>query len=167
MTTQLTIRAAAGPDMAEIDALLARSYPALLKDHYPPSLLVTAVPIISRAQPRLIASGTYFVVVDRNKIVGAGGWTGERSVHGIASAADGHIRHVVTDHRQVRRGIGRALIRHIVSDARTSGVRRLECLSTLMAVPFYAACGFTTLGELRVALRPGIEFPVVRMALQL
>jgi hypothetical protein len=37
---------------------------------------VLALPIISRARPELLASGTYFVALDGNgRMVGAGGWT--------------------------------------------------------------------------------------------
>ena len=69
----LTVRSARASDLSEIDALLGRSYPVLLKGHYPPSVMVTAVPVISKAQPRLLASGTYFVVLDEDdRIVGAG-----------------------------------------------------------------------------------------------
>lgn len=78
-----------------------------------------------------------------------------------------HVRHVVTDHRRTRRGIGRALMRRILADAAADGVTAFECLSTRTAVSFYAACGFAELGPVMVALGPGIEFPAVRMARRL
>jgi hypothetical protein len=46
------IRATTKRDIAAVDALLARAYPRLLKGDYPPSTLVMAVPLISRAQSR-------------------------------------------------------------------------------------------------------------------
>ena len=49
----IRVRPAERSDMAAVDALLARSYPRLLKPDYPPSVLVTALPLISRAQPAL------------------------------------------------------------------------------------------------------------------
>lgn len=55
------VRSAAKGDIAAVDALLARTYPRLLKPDYPPSVLVTALPLISRAQPALVTSGTYYV----------------------------------------------------------------------------------------------------------
>jgi len=168
MSETLSIRAAIPADLPKIDALLSRSYPALLKDAYPPSTLVTAIPLISKAQPRLIASGTYFVVTDEDQIIGAGGWT--RAVPGSwarGSTAIGNIRHVVTDHRQTRRGIGRALMAHIIASARTSGVTQLDCFSTLMAEPFYQACGFETVAPIKVNLAPGIDFPAIRMQMTL
>ncbi|MEO1536451.1 MAG: GNAT family N-acetyltransferase [Pseudomonadota bacterium] len=164
MTRTFTIRTSTREDLDGVDALLRRSYSALLKKAYPPSLLVTAIPLISKAQPHLLASGTYYVVTDGPEIVGAGGWT--RAVpggRGNRSARVGHIRHVVTDHRRVREGIGRSLMDHIFAKARAAGVERLECLSTLMAVPFYSAVGFESLGQRTLSLRPGIDFPIVQM----
>jgi GNAT superfamily N-acetyltransferase len=165
----LTVRIAGSPDLAAIDALLARTYPRLLKADYPPSVLVLSLPIISRANPALVASGTYYVVEEAGAVVGAGGWT--RTVpagrRGAASARTAQVRHVVTDHRRTRRGIGRALMTRILEDAATDGVTAIECLSTRTAVPFYAACGFAELGAVSVGLAPGIDFPAVRMARRL
>ncbi len=169
MGATLTVRRADRHDLTEVDALLAQSYPVLLKDHYAPSILVTAIPHISRAQPRLLASGTYFVVENESgHIVGAGGWTAVApGTDRIDAPKTGHIRHVVTDHRLIRSGVGRALMDQVFSSARASGMEQLDCLSTLMAVPFYAACGFVEEGPVSVNLKPGIEFPAILMRCKL
>jgi len=164
MTETLTIDVATPADLAAVDALLARSYPVLLKPDYPPSVLVTALPLISRAQPRLLASGTYFVARAGEEIVGAGGWNAGAPAGAVSAGGIGHIRHVVTDHRRTRQGIGRALMDRVFATARAAGVRHLACQATRTAVPFYAAVGFETLCEINVPLRPGIVFPAVRMA---
>ena len=44
-----------------------------------------------------------------------------------------------------------------------AGMRRLDCLATRAAVPFYAALGFQDQGGVDVPLRPGIVFPAIRM----
>ena len=165
MDDLLTIRTTRRDDLSEIDALFQRSYPALLKDHYPPSLMVMAIPLIARANPALITSGRYFAVRDGSgRIVGAGGWSSVDPRRARSGApTTGHIRHVVTDHRRTREGIGRALMGHIFDHARGEGVMRLDCLSTRMAVPFYSACGFEEVGPVTIDLRPGIEFPAVLM----
>ncbi|MGR3758674.1 GNAT family N-acetyltransferase [Roseobacteraceae bacterium NS-SX3] len=156
------IRTSRAADLGAIDTLLARSYPKLLKADYPPSVLVTALPRLSRAQPALVGCGTYYVAEERGKILGAGGWTPDRQRQGL-----GHIRHLVTDHRAVRRGIGRALVNHALGTARAAGMREMECWSTRTAEPFYAALGFVAEGPLEVTLAPGIQFPAVRMRLRL
>lgn len=170
MAGDVEIRAAGRRDIAAIDAMLARSYPVLLKPDYAPSVLVTALPLISRAQPGLITSGTYYVATKPDgTIVGAGGWTRAAPPGGNAAQASGlaHIRHVVTDHREIRSGIGGALMRHVISTAKADGIRRLECFSTLTAVPFYSAVGFVKAGSTDVQLRPGITFPAVAMFMNL
>ena len=58
MLDTLVLRPATPDDFADVDALLARSYPALLKHDYRPSVLVTAVPVLARANPALVGSGT-------------------------------------------------------------------------------------------------------------
>ena len=150
-------------DLAAVGALLARAYPKLLKADYPPSVLVTALPLISRAQPSLLSCGTYYVAqTPEGDILAAGGWTPDRKVRG-----KGHIRHVVTDDRAVRRGIGRALITHALDNARAAGTTQMECWSTLTAEKFYQSLGFVTLGPMDAPLQPGISLPSLRMMLQM
>lgn len=165
MATALTLRRATAADIAAVDTLLARSYPALLKADYPPSVMVTALPIISRAQPGLVVSGSYFVVEsDAGTLLGSGGWTAAPPRGEARGPSLAHVRHVVTDHRHIRRGIGRYLMTHVLDTARQAGHARLSCLSTRTAVPFYAAMGFASEGEVGIDLRPGISFPAVRMS---
>ncbi|OUS36981.1 GNAT family N-acetyltransferase [Rhodobacterales bacterium 56_14_T64] len=152
------VRPSVKTDLPAVDALLARSYPKLLKADYPPSVLVTALPIISRARPELIGCGTYYVAEEAGQILGAGGWTRDRM-----RADKGHIRHVVSDDRALRRGVGRAILELAIETARQSGVVELECASTLTAVPFYEAMGFEREELLVIDLAPGIQFPAVRM----
>ena len=154
----IAVRPTTKSDLTAVDALLARSYPKLLKADYPPSVLVTALPLISRANPRLIGCGTYYVAEEEGAILGAGGWTPDRR-----DRERGHIRHLVTDDRHLRRGVGRALIDHSVELARSTGILRMECWSTRTAEPFYRRLGFVTLGPIDVPLAEGIVFPSLRM----
>ena len=154
----MLIRPSTKKDMAAVDALLARTYPKLLKADYPPSVLVTALPIISRARPELLVCGTYYVADEDGAIRGAGGWTLDAKNKSL-----GHIRHVVTDDRALRRGIGRGLMERSFAGARAAGVTRMECWATRTAVPFYEAVGFEVIGPIDVTLAGGIVFPSVRM----
>lgn len=157
------IRPTKKSDIPAVDALLAHSYPVLLKPDYPPSVMVTALPLISRARPELVGCGTYFGLWDNDQLVAAGGWTVMSPIGGAGAGDTGNIRHVVTDHRQTRRGFGRQLMTHIMNDAQTAGIGRLDCLSTRTAEAFYAAMGFTAIGPIDIELRPGIFFPAIRM----
>lgn len=164
----LIIRPAARGDIAAVDALLARSYPKLLKPDYPPSVLVTALPIISRANPELIASGTYYVAeLPDGQIAGAGGWTFSAPGQGRALSGRANVRHLVTDDRFTRRGIGKALMARIFKDATDAGALWMDCQATRTAVPFYMSVGFDLLNEINVVLSPGIHFPAVRMIKEL
>lgn len=157
MAESFALRVARPDDLARLDALFARSYPKLLKADYPPSVLVTALPLISKAQPKLLASGTYYVCESpEGDAIGAGGWT-------WAGRGRADVRHIVTDDRHTRRGVARAILRHSFAEARARGVRRLDCKSTYTAVPFYASLGFIEEGPIEVPLAPGITFPAVQM----
>jgi len=165
----MRIRPTTARDIAAVDALLSASYPVLLKPDYAPSVLVTALPIINRAQPALVSCGTYYGVFDGDALVGAGGWTrarpgGKADVKaGVGQPEVGHIRHVVTDYRRTREGIGRRLLQHITQQARGAGIRYLACQSTLTAAPFYRAMGFEGEQVIAVPLAAGIAFPAVSM----
>lgn len=153
------IRPSNAADLARVDALLARSYPRLLKADYPPSVLVTALPIISRAQPRLLTSGTYFVAeTEEGAIVGAGGWTPRGRVRGI-----GAVRHLVTSADHTRQGIATALMEQVFASARAAGIVHMECQATRTAVPFYRSVGFAERGAIAIDLAPGVTFPAIAM----
>lgn len=157
MDQTLTLRVAGRRDLAAIDALMARSFPRLLKEDYPPSVRVLAVPLISRANPLLVASGRYYLVATaEGAVVGAGGWS---ATGGTAA----HVRHLATDPAHLRRGIARAILERVLAACAAEGVSRLDCLATRTAVPFYAAMGFKAIGPVDVPLAPGIVFPAERM----
>jgi hypothetical protein len=87
---------------------LSESYPALLKPDYPPSVLVTALPLITRANPALLRSGTYFVAEDaEGRALAAGGWTYSAPQGGVGPRDLGHIRHVVAHPSMSRAGAWR------------------------------------------------------------
>jgi GNAT superfamily N-acetyltransferase len=168
MDQTLTLRAAVPSDLGGVDALLARSYPRLLAADYPPSVMVLALPIIARARPELLASGRYFVVADEaGRIVGAGGYSQDSPQRdgqtGEVRAGLAHVRHFAADPTRLRQGIARAIMGRVVEAAMAEGANGLECLSTRTAVAFYAAMGFAIIGPVQVPLRPGIDFPAVRM----
>ncbi|MEO8530039.1 MAG: GNAT family N-acetyltransferase [Deltaproteobacteria bacterium] len=160
---QLTIRLARPADLLELDALFARSYPFLLKHDYPPSVLVTALPLISKANPRLLGSGTYYVALREGCIIGAGGWSWAGPQGGPSPLNMAHVRHLVTDAAHVRQGVARCLMGYAMAKAVQGGARVLCCQSTRTAVPFYRALGFDVLGEVNITLKPGITFPAVDM----
>lgn len=163
MVHDITIRPTNTGDLPVVDALLAASYPVLLKPDYPPSVLVTCLPLITRARPELLRCGTYYIALDAEGALAAGGWTHGAPQGGVGPRDVGHIRHVVTHPKALRRGLARAILERSFRAARTSGVRWMMCQSTRTAEPFYASMGFQRRGEIEIMLRPGIGFPAVEM----
>ena len=163
----MELRVARPDDLGAVDALLSRAYPALLKFDYRPSVLVTALPIISRANPALMRSGTYWLAEADGRLLGAGGWTAAAPVAGEGGRGIAHVRHVVTHPSALRRGVARAILEAAMRQAAEAGMRGMTALSTRTAAPFYAALGFERIEEAEVPLRPGIAFPAVRMTRRL
>ena len=161
----IEVRQSNASDTFAIDTLLRRSYPRLLEPYYSPSVLVTAIPLIARANLKLVTSGTYFVALDtqaENALIACGGWTAQ-SPFGELEPGCAHIRHFGTDFQSLRKGAGSTIIRRCVAEARQAGFARLSCLSTTMAVAFYKKAGFQVIDETEIALRPGIVLPCVAM----
>lgn len=168
MDHTLTLRRARPSDLASVDRLLSRSYPRLLKEDYAPSVLVTALPLISRAKPDLLASGRYFVAeTDEGQVIAAGGWSLAAAGAGQFAPQTAHVRHVAVDPLRIRQGVGSTVMSEIIIDTLRHGIRWLDCLSTRTAIPFYDALGFRVMHEVDVPLAPGIVFPAVRMMRQI
>ncbi len=66
-----------------------------------------------------------------------------------------------------RRGLGRRLGQAVFGAARDAGLPRLKLDSSLNAVPFYEALGFSRLGSIDHRLRSGVVIPCVRMTKQI
>jgi GNAT superfamily N-acetyltransferase len=165
MSTAITIRPTTPRDLPRIDALLQVSYTTLLKPDYPPSVLVTALPLIARANPVLLRSGTYFLAEDgAGTALAAGGWSLSAPQGGVGPRDLGHVRHVTTHPDALRRGLASAVLERCFREARAAGLTWLLAQSTRTAVPFYRTMGFEDRAEIEVTLRPGITFPAVEMA---
>ncbi|MCK7610789.1 GNAT family N-acetyltransferase [Roseibium sediminicola] len=158
------IRVAAPHDEQAVSALLLKSYTALLRPAYDPATLEKALPLITKANPDLLASGSYYVACGEDgSIAGAGGWTKHSPTGRNETARNGNIRHFGTDPDAARRGIGRALMTRCLEEAAAAGLEELNCYSTLNGEAFYAACGFRTVEPFDVKLPGDVIFPSVRM----
>lgn len=165
MLSQITIRPTTSRDLPKLDTLLRESYPALLKADYPPSVLVTALPLISRANPALVRSGSYYMAEDaEGRALAAGGWSHSGPQGGVGPRDLGHIRHVATHPAALRRGLAAEILERCFREARAAGITWMMAQSTRTAVPFYRAMGFEERAEIEIMLRPGIAFPAVEMA---
>ena len=159
------IRIAKLTDSEAASALLIASYSSLLAAHYDRDLLGRALPHLTTANLTLLASGTYYVAEGGpGKVVGCGGWTAANPESGEITEGEAHIRHFATHPEWVRRGIGTTLLARCLSEARSTGTRKLYCCSTLNAERFYRASGFDTVGPIEVPMGPSLAFPGILMS---
>jgi len=154
------IRLATPGDASAVTALLEASYPKLFAAGYDPKILATALPRMTKANPRLLASGGFFLAESEDRqIVGCGGWSKERPGTNETREGEAHIRHFATHPDWLRRGIGRAMIARCVAQAKAAGIERFDCYSSLVAVDFYEAMGFTVVGPMTLELGLDVTLP--------
>lgn len=142
-----SLRVATPDDAGQVSALLDRSYSTAWASFYEADLIAAVRPYVTRANPKLLASGTYFVAMsDGGLAVGCGGWTHEAP--GTGALADGvtHIRHFATDPEWLRLGIAGAMLRRCMVEAKAGGAATLFADSARGAELFYASFGFETVG---------------------
>ena len=158
------IRTACPMDTNAVSILLEISYSRLLASSYDGNTLEQALPFMVKANPTLLASGTYYVAeAEPGTLVGCGGWTPAKPGSGEIVEGEAHIRHFAVHPDWIKRGIGTALLTRCITDARLVGIHKLHCFSTLNAEPFYRASGFRTIGLIDVRMGPNIAFPAVLM----
>jgi N-acetylglutamate synthase-like GNAT family acetyltransferase len=164
LPAELTVRVAAPKDAPAVTALLQASFPALMRPSYDPAVLSAALPLVTRANPALLSSGTYYVAeIAAGGLAGCGGWTRERPGSGEIVPGIAHIRHFATHVRWTGRCVGRAIYARCEEAARSAGVTRFEASAGLNAEGFYAALGFKTVRRIEVPMAPGLKLPAILM----
>ncbi|MEC9343218.1 MAG: GNAT family N-acetyltransferase [Pseudomonadota bacterium] len=158
------VRTATPADADAVTGLLTASYPVLMATAYDEAALAGALPAMTRANPALLTSGSFYVAEqDDGELAGCGGWTPERPGTGETEPGLGHIRHFATGPQWVGRGVGRALYQRCEEAARAAGIRRLECYASLNAEGFYQALGFKTIRRIEVPMGPDAVLPSILM----
>jgi GNAT superfamily N-acetyltransferase len=162
------IRIAIPTDFDAVGALLTASYSSLLTARYNSEVLARGLPHLTKANPTLLACGTYYVAErEPGNLVACGGWTAAKPGSEEIAEGEAHIRHFATHPEWTRQGIGSAVLARCISDARSVGIRKLHCCSTLNAELFYRAAGFNTIGPIDVELGPSLKFPGLLMSCEI
>lgn len=157
------IRIALPVDAAAVTELLLRTYPTLMASSYDAGLLAAALPVMTRANPELLASGKYYVAEEDGRLVGCGGWSLDQPGSGRIEAGLSHLRHFATDPEMTRRGIGRSIILRCAADAAAHGTTRFQAFAGLNAEPFYRSLGLKRLAVFDLAMGPTATLPAVLM----
>jgi N-acetylglutamate synthase-like GNAT family acetyltransferase len=164
MTKRYSIRVAEPADAEAVTALLKASYPVLMRQAYDEAILAAGLDAMTTANPKLLASGTYYLAESPiGRAVGCGGWTREAPGSSAVQSRVGHIRHFATDPAWAGLGIGRSIYAACEREARGAGVKEFTCYSSLNAAAFYAALGFENVGSIKVRLGAGVMLPGVLM----
>ena len=168
MHLDYAIRTATLEDAAAANELLQASYPRLMASSYDDKVLAPALKLITKANPFLLGSGTYYVAeLSTGALVGCGGWTMERPGASTVEPELAHVRHFAAHPDWTRRGVGRAIFNCCERAARAAGVMAFECWSSLNAETFYRALGFKRIREMDIELQPQVFFRAVLMRREL
>ena len=173
------VRLAQPDDVADLQALIARSARGLSIGYYTPAQIDAVVRHVFGVDTQLIADRTYFVIENHGQMVACGGWSRRRTLFGGDQAKSGpdplldpttdaaRIRAFFVDPGMARRGLGRRLMTECIRAARAAGFRALELVSTLHGEPLYAATGFSVIERFDLALPGDVLVPVTKMRLTL
>lgn len=162
------LRVATLEDEASVNELLQSSYPELMSASYEATVLAEALPLFTKANPSLLSAGTYYLADSgEHGVIGCGGWTRERPGTGELVPGLGHIRHFGTHASWTGRGVGRSIYAMCEEDARSAGVKRFECYSSLNGQRFYASLGFESVRRINVDLSSDVSVPGILMALSI
>jgi GNAT superfamily N-acetyltransferase len=157
-------RCAVPGDETAVSALLLASYSELMAKDHDPHTMAAALPAMVRANPSLLASGTFYVVDGpASSVFGCGGWTIAAPGTNMETAGLAHLRHFATHPAFVRQGIGRLIYNRCVEAARRAGVTRFQAFSSLTAVAFYASAGLSIIRPFDLALAGNVKMPAMLM----
>jgi GNAT superfamily N-acetyltransferase len=181
-TAPYSTRLARVDDVEEVEGLIHRSMWSLGARDYTPVQVASVLKYAMGVDTQLIRDGTYFVVVEpsTSRIVGAGGWSFRKLLHGGDGAKQpgdeapldpatepARIRAFFVDPAHARRGIARLLLDLCESKAREAGFTRMELAATLTGVNLYRACGFEVIERVESTLPDGVRAALVRMSKRL
>ena len=164
MGSDYQVRVATLKDAEAVDRLLQASYPELMASSYDEEALAPALKLMTKANPSLLGSGTYYLAeLSTGLLVGCGGWTLERPGTTTVEARIGHVRHFAVHPDWIRRGVGRAIFSVCERAARAAGVSVFECYSSLNGEKFYRALDFKRIREMDIELQRHVVLRAVLM----
>ena len=162
--TEFAVRLATPDDDLAVSGVLQASYPPLMAPDYDAELLAAALPIMTRANPKLLSGGRFRLAETGDGLaVGCGGWTPERPGTGKITPGLGHLRHFATHADWTGRSVGRSIYAACEEEARSSGVHRLQCYSSLNAQGFYSSLGFRPVRQFNMRMGRTLRLPSILM----
>ena len=173
------VRQATLDDREAITRLIADSARHLSREHYDDVQIEAAIASVFGVDSTLIEDGTYFVAEQDGTLIGCGGWSKRKTLHGGDQFSDrdtamidpanepSRIRAFFVHPEHARKGVARAILSVCEREAKAHGFRALELLSTLPGLKFYEANGYSPIGNFDLELANGVKIPFVPMRKQL
>lgn len=174
-----TPRLATLDDVPSLEELIPLSVRTLQAPYYSAAQMTAAMGPVFGVDRHLIHDGTYFVVENKNVIIGGGGWSQRKSLFGAdtARAAEDAMLDPATDPARIRaffihpdwarRGIGKTILAACESAIIAAGFPQAELVATLAGEPLYLVCGYSEVERYEVPMSGGLTLPVVRMTKRL
>jgi GNAT superfamily N-acetyltransferase len=171
----LRLRAAALSDVADLEALIARSARSLQLGDYTAVQIEAALNQVFGVDRQLIADGGYRVIEQGRELVACGGWSRRRTLFGADAAANrddelldpltepAKIRAFFVDPRFARRGLASRLLAESERAAAAYGFSAFELGATLTGQAFYLRHGYRALETIVAPLSQGQALTLVRM----
>lgn len=170
------LRPALPADTPAIATLIEASVRGLGGRHYSERQVESSLRHLFGVDSQMIADGTYVVVEDRGRVVGAGGWSRRRTPFGGDQAGavrdagfrdprrePAVLRAFYVHPDRARRGIGRRLVSAAEAAVWDAGFRRAELVSTLSGLALYRALGYADAEPVDITLPDGVVIEAVRM----
>jgi len=171
--TQLRLAQAA--DIANMEALIARSGIELSAGFYTEAQAAAVTEHVFGVDTQLVADQTYFLIERDGVLVACGGWSKRATLFGSDRAKTGpdplldpatqaaRIRAFFVEPSMARQGLGRTLMQHCQQQAAAAGFTTMELAATMPGVPLYRAGGFEVVEPFEITLPGDIQVPLARM----
>jgi GNAT superfamily N-acetyltransferase len=171
----LELRPALEHDIPALEKLIPISTRKLQAAHYSTAQIEAALGPVFGVDRQLISDGTYFVVEQRNQIVGCGGWSFRKAMFGgdrdrpredarlDPNCDPARIRAFFVRPDFARRGIGRSILVACETAIQRAGFQSAELVATLTGEPLYASANYIVIERYEVPMATGLNLPVVRM----
>lgn len=168
-------RQATSEDIELIENLMKRSMKNLGKDYYSEDQINSCLQFVCVPDRQLIDDKTFFVALDKGKIVGCGGWSfRDKLCAGPKDSAPecielnpkvdpARIRAMFTDPVYKRQGIGSMILEASEESAKKSGFSKGVLISTAPGLDFYKAKGWHPIKEYLLTLADSIKIKVTEM----
>ena len=175
------LRTATITDIPALKELIRISVSVLSENYYSQSQISDALTHVFGVDTTLILDGTYFLVMEADRIVGCGGWSKRQTLFGgdqIRTARTNsveiddlldpaveaaRIRAFYVHPQYARRGIGAMILRACEAAATAEGFARVELIATLPGEPLYSSLGYTNLAPFAIPLPSALPLAAFRM----